>query len=633
MQFAAYHAGRVMSTSPLAWDKIDRALPDSSTTGRTETLTEADYGRLKERFTPSQACDTIAREPAPIAHCDYAGGRFEVTEKGVVFCNPPDEEGSTKPPIWICSPLRVVAQTRDGKSAAWGRLLEWDDSDRVRHSWAMPNELLQRDGGVEVRCELAHLGLRISTTKQARDLLSAYIQVFPVNIRARCVDHMGWHGPAYVLSSESIGETDERIVFQNAHATEPAFSVSGTAEEWASTVAMLATGNSRMVFSICAAFAGALLEPAGEDSGGFHQRGPSSIGKSTSLKVSASVWGSPEKFCRAWRATTNGLEGLAALHSDGLLILDELSQMDPREAGEAAYLLGNGRGKERATRTGTARQPSSWRLLFLSAGEESLSTLMARAGKKPTAGQEVRLTEIDADAGAGMGAIEELHGYNSPAAFVAAIRDAASKYYGAAGIKWLRRLVADRDKLPAVLADGIRRFVAEVAPKGATGQTERVARRFGLVAVAGEIATRYGLTGWEKGESSTAASKCFASWLDLFGGTDNREERALLTQVRAFLEAHGQSRFQDLSSEKQYTVNRAGFFRANAEGNREFLILPQAFKQEVCKGFDPKLAKGALLRHGWLLPGGDRPAQKVRPAGMGPTWVYVLSARIWEGDE
>ncbi|WP_457589305.1 DUF927 domain-containing protein, partial [Legionella pneumophila] len=49
--------------------------------------------------------------------------------------------------------------------------------------------------------------------------------------------------------------------------------------------------------------------------------------------------------CRLWRSTTNGLEGLAALHNDGLLILDELSQMDPREAGEAAYLLANGQGK------------------------------------------------------------------------------------------------------------------------------------------------------------------------------------------------------------------------------------------------------------------------------------------------
>jgi hypothetical protein len=49
-----------------------------------------------------------------------------------------------------------------------------------------------------------------------------------------------------------------------------------------------------------------------------------------------------------------------------------------------------------------------WRLLFLSAGEESLATLIARTGRKANAGQEVRLADFDADAGAGLGAFETL---------------------------------------------------------------------------------------------------------------------------------------------------------------------------------------------------------------------------------
>ena len=61
-------------------------------------------------------------------------------------------------------------------------------------------------------------------------------------------------------------------------------------------------------------------------------------------------------------------------------------------------LLANGQGKARASRNGTARQCAAWRLLFLAAGEESLSALMARAGLRPTAGQEIRLAEIDAGA-------------------------------------------------------------------------------------------------------------------------------------------------------------------------------------------------------------------------------------------
>lgn len=132
---------------------------------------------------------------------------------------------------------------------------------------------------------------------------------------------------------------------------------------------ILASGNSRLVFAIATAFAPSLAKLAGEDSGGFHFRGASSSGKSTALKVAASVWGNLKSYCRLWRSTSNGLEGLAALHNDGLLIFDELSQIDPREAGEAAYLLANGQGKTRASKTGAAKQSASWSLIFLSAGE------------------------------------------------------------------------------------------------------------------------------------------------------------------------------------------------------------------------------------------------------------------------
>lgn len=108
------------------------------------------------------------------------------------------------------------------------------------------------------------------------------------------------------------------------------------------------------------------------------------------------MWGNPSSYIRLWRATANGLEGLAALHNDGLLILDELSLIDPREAGEAAYLLANEQGKARASRAGTARPSAKWRLLFLSSGEESLAALMARSGRKANAGQEtvIRKREI-----------------------------------------------------------------------------------------------------------------------------------------------------------------------------------------------------------------------------------------------
>jgi len=568
-------------------------------------------------------------KPGDVETQSYGGGRFEVSKRGVFFIGP-DKDGNEKPPMFLCSKLRVIAKTRDAKSGAWGRLLEWRDDDRVTHRWAMPLELLQGDGA-DVRRELSSMGLTIAPTKSARDMLASFIQVWKVEDRARCADRLGWHGSVYVTADESIGENGELVVFQNAHAVDPALAQTGTADDWRQSVGALASGNTRIVFALSVAFAGALADVAGEDSGGFHLRGGSSSGKTTALKVAASVWGNPSAYVRMWRATANGLEGLAALHNDGLLILDELSQIDPREAGDAAYLLANGQGKARASRTGTARQAARWRLLFLSAGEESLSALMAKGGKRANAGQEIRLADIEADAGAGMGAFEQLHDHATPAEMALAIKDAATRHHGAVGIEWLRRIVADRANLADFLHSGMAQFVEAVTPTGAAGQVQRVARRFALVAVAGELATHYGLTGWQQGESECAAKACFAAWLDAFGGAGNREERAMLDQVRAFFEAHGASRFEDMNADHdQRIINRAGFYRTGADGGREYIVLPESFKRDVCHGFDPKAAIKALAAHGWLELDGDKPQRRERLPGMGRVRCYVFTSRMWE---
>lgn len=557
--------------------------------------------------------------------CPYGSGRFEVSDKGVYF-HGKDKEGHEQAPQWVCAPLHVVAKTRDEKSGEWGRMLEWLDDDSKKHQWAMPLELLEGDGS-EVRRELARLGLHISPNQVARNLLAAYIKVWPVEPRACCVDRLGWHGDVFVTPEGPIGHTNELVVFQNAHAVEPAFSTSGNEYEWRDSVAALAQGNSRLVLAICVAFAGALAHIAGVDSGGFHFRGASSSGKSTALKLAASVWGNPSGYVRLWRGTINGLEALAALHNDGVLILDEISQIDPAAAGDAAYLLANGQGKARANRNGLARAPQRWRLLFLSAGEESLTAIMARAGKKSSAGQEIRLADIEADAGAGMGIFETLNGYPSAATLATAIKDASTKYHGTIGKKWLSYLVVNQATLPAFIADSIKSFLAKTVPAGASGQVERVAQRFALAAVAGELATRYKLTGWLEGEATQAALKCFSAWLEGNGGNGNREERTILSQVRAFFGAHGASRFEDLKAlNDQRIPNRVGYYRNGEDGEREFLVLREAFHREVCQGFDEKTVKQVLLKAGLLLPGKDgKPTQVLRLPGLSSTSrVYVI---------
>jgi len=115
----------------------------------------------------------------------------------------------------------------------------------------------------------------------------------------------------------------------------------------------------------------------------------------------------------------------------------------------------------------------------------------------------------------------------------------------------------------------------------------------------------------------------------------NREERALLAQVKAFIEQHGTSRFEDMSgADGHRTINRAGFYREDGEGRREHLVLPHVFRQDVYAGFDPKTAIRVLRAHGWLIPGNDgKSTQKPRLPGIGPTRIYVLGGAMWEAGE
>jgi uncharacterized protein (DUF927 family) len=565
----------------------------------------------------------------------FGNGRYEVSDHDGVWFVALDAETGAERRTWICSTLHLVARTRDENSLSWGVLLRWQDPSGVQHEMALPSQMLQTDGA-DMRRALADQGLTIAANQSGRQHLQTYMLVWNPGRFARCVNRMGWHGDLFVMPGMEYASGEDITVFQNVHAVDPAFAVAGSLEDWQAQVAALVKGNSRLVFAIAAAFSGALLECSGSDSGGFHFRGASSTGKSTAQIVAASVWGHPTKYKRSWRFTANGLEGIAALHNDGILILDELSECPPREVGEAVYMLANGQGKGRATKTGAARQAQSWRLVFLSSGEESLAAVMAKSGQQVKAGQEIRLVEIDADANAGMGMFEQLNGVASPALLAQGLKHACAQWHGSAGPQWLNHLVAVRSTLAERVKASMEAFMAEQVPSDASGQVMRVARRFALVAAAGELATQAGITHWDKGQASQAAACCFSSWIANFGGTGNREDRALLEQVRAFFETHGSSRFEDMTARLEQRVpNRAGFYRRDTEGEREYLVLPETFKREVCAGFDARHAGKVLAEAGWLRTGSaGKTSRTERLPGMGDkTRCYVFTAALWSGGD
>ena len=517
--------------------------------------------------------------------------------------------------VRIGPPLSVKGMTRDSEGNEWGLMLEWADPDGKKHTWPMPIELLFRQGA-DWYSALASGGWfgNPVARKKLMDFLSS---VRPTR-RIRCVPRTGWDNTAYILPDAVYGDTSESVVLQSAHHGD-LYRTAGTLDGW-KEIAALSIGNSRLSFALCAAFAGPLLRLAGLEGGGFSFEGGSSSGKTTALQIAASVWGGPEHV-RSWRATDNGLENIAVLHNDNVLILDEVGQVNGKVLAECAYMLANGQGKGRSSREGNLRKSHSWRLLFLSSGELGLADKLAENGLKSRGGQEVRFVGLPVDTSM----LTELHGFPHAGAVVNRLKELTALHYGHAGRAFLHKLT-ESDTMTTVLSElqpALANTVNCLVPAGSDGQVRRVAQRFALCGLAGGLAGQMGILPADF-DAPGCAERCFHDWLAARGGIGASEDAAILAAVRLFIEQHGASRFQDLDRVADTCPNRVGF-RRTRNNITEYLILPESFRAEVVKGYAETRAVRVLREAGWLrTPDKNRLKAQERLPGLGRVRVYIV---------
>ena len=485
---------------------------------------------------------------------------------------------------WIASPLHIDAVTFDGTHNNFGRLLRFKNTLGRYREWAMPMDLL-RAAGDELRGELLGMGVHIDPN--AHRLLGQYLQALTPDRRMHCALQVGWCGDSFVLPDTVIGPSASGVIFQSGERGQDEHTVGGSLEGWQTNIAARAVGNPLLLIAISASFAGPLLEKCHAESGGFHFTGESSTGKTTAIEAACATWGGPN-YLRSWKATANGMEGAAVLFNDCLLALDELSECDPREIGLIVYALGNGRGKQRASRTGSARRVARWRCLVLSSGETSIETAMVAGGFKAKAGQAVRLLQVPSVGK--HGAWNDLHGIPNGAAFSEAIKQAAAQHHGHVGRAFLERLTRDPRDFSALL--DTTKALSEFAAEGGGGQDKRAAGRFAMVAMAGELAAEYGLTGWPKGAATKAAADGFKAWQGE-RGPGNDEPKKIVEAVTEFIQRHGDSRFSDAQAiEETPTRDRAGWWKKTYDG-RVYLFNASALR-EALKGYDFKRALDVL---------------------------------------
>lgn len=512
-----------------------------------------------------------------------------------------DDEGEKL----VSGQIQALGQARDTDSSGWCVYLQFANQDSQTVKLLMPCALFAGDK-TEVIRQLLDKGLFIARKSDLFD----YLQ-HAGKERYTTVSSTGWHGDTFVLPDRITG--NQKYLLSNPEPTPPP---QGTLESWRNEVSSRCVGNSRLIMGMCAAFAGPLLEPTGTESGGIHIVGSSSAGKTKTLAVASSVFGTD---ISTWRSTINGLEGKAARHCDGCLLLDEIGQSESREAGAAAYLLANGQGKSRANRNGTERKIATWRLLFLSTGEATLSEQMAGAHIKSHAGQEVRIANVEADAGSGMGLFECIHDVDTPAQFADKLSELAAGHRGHAGHAFIDHFCNNRPSCLNRIEEVKQVFIDTLNISGESGQVQRVANRFALLAAAGELATDAGITGWSEGASIHALVTCFRVWRSNWAPEGSHEKERAIKQVQGFLQQHA-SRFESLPSDGTTPHNRAGYFNSG-----EYWIFPAVFTGEVCKGLRPSTVTDALINKDYLYVDSGSRRQARRQVSGKRQRFYVIS--------
>lgn len=537
------------------------------------------------------------------------------------------EDDKTDRPItdeWIATPVTVVARTTNSDDGSEGRFLRLVTESGTKE-WIIPMEVFG-GSGEDARRQLFGMGVIIALKKRGQ-FMEYLLEQRPAEVFATTC-RPGWHeSGAFVLPGRTIG--NDKVRYQASGKGQNLFSLRGDLEGWKTEVAAKCEGNPVLTLAIGCALAGPLLSLVGVLGGGVHLVGDSSSGKSLAQLIGSSVWGDPGIFAASWDMTKGGLEIEASGRNDTMLPLDEIKRADPKRVQEMAYSLANGQGKGTMTREREGRAKLSWRLLALSSGERSLSEHAAIGGNAAHAGAELRMVDVNAGTRTHR-AFDELHGL-AGADFHRVLTVAVGAHHGHIGPAFVEQLLASDDR-PGLLEDftGIRaQFIEDNAQAG------RVADRFAVIALAGEMAIAYGLLPWTPGSALADCQLLYGEWLSRVG-SGNAEDRQILAGILDFIDKHGSSRFSDVDAPEvdAKVFNRAGYWEVVA-GKRLYLFNKSALTEAAHGHGLTRVVKalegaGAIAKHDT-----DRDSRKTKkyrlPAG-GSARLYAIDPDTMDGE-
>lgn len=437
----------------------------------------------------------------------------------------------------ICGPLRVAARLSDPAKSNWHLVLEFrDPNGNIQEVVYSSGNLAESAKGLAF-C-LANRGFVLCGTATAlgRFIRAARPQAIGTVLLKPGHAQLGDGTPIYADRNGIVfrppsadGELIRTVGFLGEVKTV------GTLHSWQAEVASLAEGNPILMLGIVAAFAGPLLDLANAAPIGVNFYGATTSGKSTALRVMASVYGDPTTL-QTWNATRTAIELLAHEANDGLLLLDEFPSHPERWHVETLMTLGNGVGRSRSDVSLSLKKAEGNRAVLASAAEKSVRQFLREAGITPPDGIAVRMIDIPIRRWT-HGLFENLHGYPDGRMFSIALHKAAARNHGLAGSAFINSVLKDygflQERLGSAITKNYDGIVADLQLSEVSAEVGRVLHAFALFNVAANYAISQGILPWNKEAVREAIVSVARIWLADQSGVVSQRSRKVVEQIYA----------------------------------------------------------------------------------------------------
>lgn len=360
-------------------------------------------------------------------------GYFPGEDGSVWFCPSVSDEARKAPsPVKVCdAPLRISEVREHAETGQVSVVISFEYLGRSRSA------LMQRARMSDSRhlvATLAGLGAPV-TSNNARLVtayLAAYERAFTADIpRKRVTSRFGRgrDGEAFFLPSVSSGVEFEPAGSGEASLYRAFSSRRGSLRGWVEAMRTLADeGLMIPQAAVLASFVPPLQRRLQIPNFILDLHGDTSTGKSTTLRLAASVWGrpyDPDSAVMQWMNAQAAIEQVAGVCGELPVFLDDAQHCPAELKRSVVYMIANGRGKGRSMGGSGVRETPTWHTVALSTSEEPLSEASPHEGAR--------------------GRILSVGGQTSPfrpgsAELVRALEGASSLNHGQAGEAFVRHL-------------------------------------------------------------------------------------------------------------------------------------------------------------------------------------------------